>query len=330
MCVEGAKMWSVPRHRLKLLVWRIAAAGAAGCAAAALLGRADWPWPLEVVSHFQVQLLVAALGCAVILGAMRRWLWLAVALAGVAPAAAAVLPYWTPGPAAYAASPARAAGEIRIVLSNVLASNPDHDRVRRFVEDSGGDILVMQEFDGRWQHHLAGLKNRYPYSVATHPSDPMGMAVYSRIPIESHTAPALGASGRPTFVVKLNRDGRDFTLVCTHPRQPLPPEGFAQRNDQLEQVGEILAGLSGPVVLVGDLNTTMWSPCFSRLCAAGRLESARRGRGVLASWPAFLPPVLRVPIDHVLVGPGVAVTACRLGPRVGSDHLPVIVDVVVP
>jgi endonuclease/exonuclease/phosphatase (EEP) superfamily protein YafD len=320
----------MPRDRLKRLVSRSASAVAAVCAAAGLAGLADLPWPFEIAASFQVQVLAAALGCAVVLGAMRRWLWLGVALAGAVPGAAAVLPYWTPGPAAHATGQAGAGEGLRIVLCNVLASNPDRDRVRRFAEESGADILVMQEFDGRWQHDLAGLAARYPHTAATHPSDPIGMAVYSRIPIESFAAPALGPGARPTFVLRLDAGTGPFTLVCTHPRQPLPPAGFAQRNGQLEAVAGLIEALDGPIVVAGDLNSTMWSPCYRKLCAAGRFVNARRGRGVLASWPAFLPPLLRVPIDHVLVSPGITVTGCRLGPAVGSDHLPVIVDVVLP
>jgi endonuclease/exonuclease/phosphatase (EEP) superfamily protein YafD len=36
--------------------------------------------------------------------------------------------------------------------------------------------------------------------------------------------------------------------------------------------------------------------------------------------------VLRIPIDHCLVSPSVAIVDRRVGPPVGSDHLPVFVD----
>jgi endonuclease/exonuclease/phosphatase (EEP) superfamily protein YafD len=315
---------------LKLLAGRAAAGGAAAAALAELVPLAGWSWPLELVCHFQVQILLGAVGCAAVLALLHRWWWLAVAMVGACAGAASVLPYEVLGPAAHAGGEVREAGHLRILLSNVLASNRDHDRVRRVAQESGADVLVMQEFDGRWQRDLADLKDRYPYTLATRPSDAMGMAVYSRIPIESFDTLVLGGAGRPTFVLRLDLDGRKFSMVCTHPRQPLPPAGFELRNDQLEQVGRLLAGLPAPVILVGDLNTTMWSPWFKRLCERSGLESVRRGRGVLASWPAFLPALMRVPIDHVLVSPDVTVTACQLGPPVGSDHLPLIVDLLLP
>ena len=86
---------------------------------------------------------------------------------------------------------------------------------------------------------------------------------------------------------------------------------------------------AGGSILIGDLNTTMWSPWFGRLCAKSGLSSVRRGFGVLPSWPAPLPAFLRIPIDHCLVSDDLVVTGCRLGSPAGSDHLPLIVDLAV-
>lgn len=48
------------------------------------------------------------------------------------------------------------------------------------------------------------------------------------------------------------------------------------------------------------------------------------------TYPAWLPiEFLRIGIDHVLTGPNIFRQQCRTGPDVGSDHLPVIADLVV-
>lgn len=54
-----------------------------------------------------------------------------------------------------------------------------------------------------------------------------------------------------------------------------------------------------------------------------------RGFGVQTSFPSNL-WLLRIPIDHVLVACAIGVDDRRIGPEVGSDHLPVITDLVVP
>jgi endonuclease/exonuclease/phosphatase (EEP) superfamily protein YafD len=39
------------------------------------------------------------------------------------------------------------------------------------------------------------------------------------------------------------------------------------------------------------------------------------------------PAWLGIPIDLVLAGHGAGVVECRLGPRIGSDHWPVIAEI---
>jgi endonuclease/exonuclease/phosphatase family metal-dependent hydrolase len=65
------------------------------------------------------------------------------------------------------------------------------------------------------------------------------------------------------------------------------------------------------------------------MLAKGNLKSAAQGRGWQPTWPTFLPPA-GIQIDHALTGAGVFVTAFRRGSAVGSDHLPIVIDCVLP
>jgi endonuclease/exonuclease/phosphatase (EEP) superfamily protein YafD len=73
------------------------------------------------------------------------------------------------------------------------------------------------------------------------------------------------------------------------------------------------------------LNLTPWSPWWDALLEAGQLIDSRKGFGVHATWPANV-WALMIPIDHVLVSQEVRVRRRRLGPALGSDHRPVVVD----
>jgi len=46
--------------------------------------------------------------------------------------------------------------------------------------------------------------------------------------------------------------------------------------------------------------------------------------GIQATWPSFM-PLLGIQVDHVLHSDNVEVTEKSIGPRVGSDHYPVLV-----
>ena len=98
------------------------------------------------------------------------------------------------------------------------------------------------------------------------------------------------------------------------------------------------------LILGGDFNSTPWSFARAFFPGAGRDRAPglvgvsrrqqrrwRRDRAV-ASWPADAPglgglsspwPIL--PIDHIYAGPSWATTSVRRGPRLGSDHYPLIV-----
>jgi endonuclease/exonuclease/phosphatase (EEP) superfamily protein YafD len=104
-----------------------------------------------------------------------------------------------------------------------------------------------------------------------------------------------------------------------------------KRNVVLAELGA-LAGERADVVVLGDLNITESTPRFGELLEAGHLADTRAGRGPMGTWRVIVPRVywdlrpLRLPIDHVLIGPGLAVLDRRLGPDTGSDHLPVVAD----
>lgn len=91
--------------------------------------------------------------------------------------------------------------------------------------------------------------------------------------------------------------------------------------------------------MVGDLNITMWSPYYKRFARQTGLRNARQGFGILPSWPTketysqispALSLLLAIPIDHCLISPEIKVLNIRTGPNVGSDHRPVITDLLIP
>jgi len=97
------------------------------------------------------------------------------------------------------------------------------------------------------------------------------------------------------------------------------------RDRQLREVGRIAAELPRPLILLGDLNITSWSPHFQDLLESSGLRDSRLGWGIQPTWPAN-PWLLRIPIDHALVSRDVRVIARRTGPAIYSDHRPIVLD----
>jgi endonuclease/exonuclease/phosphatase (EEP) superfamily protein YafD len=93
---------------------------------------------------------------------------------------------------------------------------------------------------------------------------------------------------------------------------------------------EEIHGERGALVVAGDFNATRHHPSFRRFLSDGMADAhEERGRGWAATWPQNrrpLPPLMR--LDHVLVSPDVEVRSIREGLGQGSDHRPIIADLV--
>ena len=129
----------------------------------------------------------------------------------------------------------------------------------------------------------------------------------------------------PTIFARVRMDGRPLDLIATHPMPPGEALLAAERDRQLDWLAGEISGLSAPVLLIGDLNASPWSPVLGRFLRKCNLIDSARGRSIHPTWPAFIPP-LWIPIDHVLHSPGIVARNYRVGTSIRSDHLPVIAD----
>ncbi len=160
-------------------------------------------------------------------------------------------------------------------------------------------------------------------------ADNFGIALLARTPVELADVIVLGDAEVPSIAVTLRLGETQVRLLGTHPLPPGTPASSWARNDQLRAIAEWSQRQTGPAIVIGDLNATPWSPHFAKLLSDGRLKLARPNWTVAASWPAQFPSCLRIPLDHCLTTRELAVTRYETGEDVGSDHLPLLVDLFV-
>lgn len=283
------------------------------------VGARHW-WVLELATHFRVQYAVV-LGFGAVAWALARALWLALACGVLAIVSAAlVLPIYF-GSAQSAAGP----GEWRILSANVHRDNREHRRFLKYVRREDPDLLLLLEVDDRWARDLADLHEDYPFYHEEPRPDNFGIACYSRLPARFEVR-HFGGSEVPSIVAHVEAGTRRVTVFGTHALPPMQGRYADDRNRQLLGIAQVAADTFGPVLLIGDFNMTNWSPWFAELLRRSGLRDSRQGFGLHATWPGGK-RLLRIPIDHVLVSPGVRVHDRRLGPPLGSDHLPVVVDI---
>ena len=214
---------------------------------------------------------------------------------------------------------------LRVMLSNVYAENERFDLVLDAVDRYAPDVLVVEEVRPVWAQHLAALASVYPHAVAEPREDNFGIGLYSRHTLTEPTVLHLGEAGIPSIAAEVQIGATSLYVVATH---PVPPAGgwySGVRNDQLEKIARHLRNAPRPAILIGDLNVTPWSSYFSRLLRDADLRDSMKGYGPQLTWPVDLWPA-RIPLDHCLYSSGVRVIDRRVGPFVGSDHYPIIVD----
>ena len=303
------------------LAWAALAATGVGTLSAGLAHRG---WPYELACHFRLQYALLAGVSVVLFGGAHAWppatLALGVALVNMR----ALGLRWVPG-LGRRRTPPPSGRTSRVLVSNVWCLNQSSARLERLIHQAAPDVIVLVEMTPRWRAALRHQEATYPFiKVVTRPGG-FGIACFSRIPMESAEVVRIGRVGLPSLVMRLRLDGRPLMLVATHPSSPLKFRRWQRRDQQLDAVARFAGQQSGPLLLMGDLNTTPWSPSFQQLLRLSKLRDSRVGYGVQASWPVW-GPLLRIPIDHCLVSSGIVVHQRRRGPAIGSDHFPILVE----
>lgn len=137
---------------------------------------------------------------------------------------------------------------------------------------------------------------------------------------------ALGGRGRRLIEVTL-AEPTPVTLFGAHPLPPLGSRWAERRNDELTEIERLVQQRTNPVVLLGDFNASPWSYPLQQLVKTTGLRFANLGLGVRPTW-FYQSVLLSAPIDHILVSPEWRVNAYEVGREVGSDHLPVMAELI--
>ncbi len=213
---------------------------------------------------------------------------------------------------------------LRAVLVNVNHNNQAYGVVNEFIRSTDADLILLLEVNDAWLENVEPLIENYPYNkfgAGNHG----GIALLSRIPFEHATISIIGGVGLPSVIARFSIHGERLTLIGTHPYSPVSRRRAESRDQQLTEVAKFISHQADPILLLGDLNTSPWSPIFKDFLRSTGLRDSREGFGLQASWPTWFPPAW-IPIDNVLVSSNVTVYDRKIERDIGSDHYPVVVD----
>jgi endonuclease/exonuclease/phosphatase (EEP) superfamily protein YafD len=275
-------------------------------------------WFFDLFNHFQIQYLGFFSLCLVLLlsiKAIREAMIVAVLL--MAPLARIAPAYFPPTQVASSRTP------IRVASYNVLITNDRHDDALRWVREADPDCVYFTETTVKWAKALEPLSRSYPYSI----EEKTGFAFYSKFPITRHEIILCSDFAFDLLIAHLATPQGEVAFFGIHPLPPVSRSWAHALDETMVILANKVAEKSEPLIVVGDFNITRWSK-MARPLERAQLLDACRGKSPGATWMRSN-PLLTIPIDRILYrGQGMACRSFHIGPDLGSDHRPVVAEIV--
>jgi endonuclease/exonuclease/phosphatase (EEP) superfamily protein YafD len=289
-----------------------------GAAVAGFLG--GWWWAFDLLSNFRPQYAVigSLLGVVLILGKWRRSgsAVLAIGLLN----AGLVGWLWISPPV-----PAGQVGEQFTVMSfNVRANNDGRLGVFDYISRTMPDVVFLHESTVLWEDAARAADLGYEIYTVGQPGLIFSTLVLAP-PGSGYQSFGFTTTEPRAVEVVLERPEGPILLLGIHPISPVTAERAALRDAQLTWAAQWADAAGGGALVTGDLNATQWSHAFRKFLSVSGMQDSTRGFGLQPTFPMDGNPLVRVQIDHLLHGRDLVVMDRRLGPRMGSDHAPVIV-----
>jgi len=285
-----------------------------------------WPW-IGDVPNMLAQFLVPATSLVVptlLAGLLvRRMRWVVPVLALVLLMQASVLAPWLAPPAgAIAASPS----QVRIVFFNIWKENGRPEDAVRWLAGQDADIVVLAETTPAIQRLAKATLTELPFTASCRADKHCEMLLLSRWPLaDVHALIDYPSYARAAFGTVETGHGA-LRIGGTHLTNPLTTNVHRQLF-QVDKLVELGGPWDGSMVMVGDMNGVAWGRVVQRFARLTGLEPVR---GLTGTWNAWLPAPLRIGIWQAFASNDLTVVRRQVGPLLGSDHRPVVIDVQMP
>jgi endonuclease/exonuclease/phosphatase (EEP) superfamily protein YafD len=212
--------------------------------------------------------------------------------------------------------------QIKLIQFNTWGSNSDPRTIAQWILAQDADVVAVEEPSDALVDQILGHGSYY----ATARGKPV--VIFSRAkPIDTDLPRPRPEETSALARAEFSTPDGPYAVIGIHYTWPTEWKMHQRQADDTYYVLR-RTGLDR-TILVGDFNSTPWS--FSRRREDRRIRLERRTRA-LPTWPArnFMRsraafPFPFLPIDHVYAGSDWRTVSVRRGPRLGSDHYPVIV-----
>ena len=214
--------------------------------------------------------------------------------------------------------------QISILVSNVLTTNRDYNKLINLIKSRNPDVFLTLESDKKWEKALNVFDEEYPHSVKIPLDNLYGMHLYSKLVLKDIEIKYLIKDDIPSIHGKIElSNGKEATIHCLHPRPPSPTESetSTNRDAELLLMGKEIDKDAKLTLVFGDLNDVAWSRTTKLFQKISGLMDPRRGRGFFNTYNAdYL--LMRWPLDHIFHTSDFTLVEMAREKNIGSDHFP--------
>ena len=212
--------------------------------------------------------------------------------------------------------------DLRVVTANVLVGNPQLSALADAVLAQSPDIVVFEELTLEFEDFSPALAKAYPYRIST---DTPWVTLASRLPLEDMRRVPLDPPipGREPLAARVRVGDQTVTVLSTHEIPSLSTITYREHGKQYDLLEWEILQATGPVMVIGDINATIYSPQFLNFLR----RSGVRPVSAASQQPTHTPTLnLSIRIDHVLIR-GLAACDEQVFDLPGSDHDGLVVGV---
>ena len=279
-------------------------------------------WPLDMLSDWRLILAVVLAAAALAAGFGYSRISSIVFLVAAIVNAVLIAPMWLNDQAQLTSN-----DRVRIISLDVGSTPDARESVIEWINMSEGDIVLLANAGGNWRQYLEG--ENAPYRVVTDdPGLTGGTLVLARsgIPVTIEDGP--NVLGAVAVIVTVPLGDQKVTIVGVSFERPVNSSAYSERIDEFTAINARMGRNTSPTVIIGNLEAARWSHAFSVI--ANGMNNSEDGFGYMATFPSYTVPLVSeyagTPVDHALyVGP-ITVSHRRVGPDVGTDHRPLLID----
>lgn len=276
-------------------------------------------WPFTLCTNFPVQFGIVGLLVATLAAVLRSRLSLVIAVVSLVVNGGILIQTLNTDPRpAQANSPRLTFGHLnaqtRPIDVGALGQYLDATRPDVFVvlDPTQSDVPMLTRTAPGYRVHRSGQR-------ASASPDYVRTVVFSRTVIDGVQHPRDRAFGASAVEFVVPSATGPVSVVVFGTDSPTTPERAHRRDQALNAATRWSTTHPERRIVMGDFNSTPWSPEFGQLLREGDLFDSLDGFGLQVSWPESN-IALRIPIDHALLGPRLAATDRATGPAFGSQH----------